>query len=79
MLLENIRETPDTHSDRRKIGWSRPIYVLRRGIEIFSGYLEKYENRYALLGSTTGSEVKVTFEADELPQLNRVAGIAIPV
>jgi hypothetical protein len=79
MLLENIRETPDTHSDRRKTGWSRPIYVLRRGIEIFSGHLEKDENRYALLGSTTGNEVKVTFDADELSQLNRVAGVAIPV
>jgi hypothetical protein len=79
MLLEKIRETPDPHSDRRKTGWSRPIYVLRRGIEIFCGYLERDENRCALLSSATENEVKVTFDADELSQLSRVAGIAVPV
>ena len=31
MLLENAPAVPDTREDQRKTGWSRPIYVLRRG------------------------------------------------
>lgn len=79
MLLENIAETPNVHIDRTKSGWSRPIYVLRRGIEIFCGYLEREDNRYALLSGTRGNNVKVTFDIGELAELNRVSGIAVLV
>jgi hypothetical protein len=79
MLIEKISLISDIRSDREKTGWSRPLYVLRRGVEIFCGHLDKGETRFALLSGAAGNEVNVTFSADELTQLNRVAGIAVPV
>lgn len=79
MLLEKIPRIPDTRSDRKKTGWSRPLYVLRRGLYTFCGYLESDSNQYALLSNSHIGGVKVAFRADELPSLNRVAGVAVPV
>lgn len=79
MLLEKIPQVPDTGSDRRKLGWSRPLYVLRRGLEIVCGYLEREGNQYALLSNSISDGVKVAFRAEELPSLSRVAGVAVPV
>ena len=79
MLLEKSPAIPDALGERRKIGWSRPIYVLRRGIEVFCGYLDKDESRYALLSNPAGIDVKTTFDDNELSQLHRVGGVAVPV
>ena len=79
MLLEELEKIPDIRRDLEKTGWARPLYVLRSDIEIVCGYLDKDASRYALLSSATGGKVKVTFDIDEFPRLNRVAGIAIPV
>jgi hypothetical protein len=78
MLLEKGASPTDIRSDR-KAGWSRPLYVLRRGLETFCGYLDKEGGTYALLSDTYGGGLKVSFRADELPSLSRVAGVAVPV
>lgn len=79
MLLEQLPEIPDTRSDRSKMGWSRPIYVLRRGLEMLVGYLERDGNRFALLTQSQGENAKVPFHADELGDVSRVSGVAVPV
>lgn len=78
LLLEEIPSVPDARRDRMKTGWSRPIYVLRRGLEIAYGYLERDGNQFALLSGLSGA-VKASFPAEELPHLSRVAGVAVPV
>lgn len=78
MLLEKIPQIPDPRGDTRKTGWSRPFYVLRRGLQSFYGYLEREGNQYALLSNSSG-RVKVAFRGDELPSLSRVAGVAVPL
>jgi hypothetical protein len=78
-LLEKVSEPPDTQSDARKVGWSRPMYALRRGTKIFCGYLKRDDNLFALFTDTQKKEPEITFFSDELPQLSRVSGIAVPV
>ena len=78
LLLEESTSMLDPHSDRQKFGWSRPIYVLRRGLEFICGYLDKNGSQYAVL-STANSEVKASFRAEDLGHLSRVTGVAVPV
>jgi hypothetical protein len=79
MLLEKIPKIPDTRNDKRKSGWSRPLYILRRGVQTLCGYLERDADQYALLSNSFSGEVKTAFGRDELPSLSRVAGVAVPV
>jgi len=79
MLLEKIPKIPDPRSDGRKLGWSRPLYVLRRGLQTFCGFLEREGDQYALLSNNDSGGVKVAFCADEFPSLRRVARVAVPV
>ena len=78
LLLEEIPSIPDTRAEKVRSGWSRPIYVFRRGLEVVCGYLEKDGNQYALL---SGSEVgiRASFRTEELSQLSRVVGVAVPI
>jgi len=79
VLLDKVPPAPDTRSERSKNGWSRPLYVLRRGMEILCGHLEREDSRFALLTGRQDETAKVTFEADEVGDLSRVCGVAIPV
>lgn len=79
MLLEKVSTIPDTRSDRSKTGWSRPIYVLRRGLEVFCGHLEREGNQYALLWNNGGNRLNATFGTEELDQVSLVSGVAVPV
>jgi hypothetical protein len=78
LLLEEIRSMPDIEGERRKVGWSRPIYVLRRGLEMIFGYLEREATQLALI-ARDDQQPHTVLRFDELHQLSRVAGIAIPV
>lgn len=78
MLLEKLSTIPDTGTVPQRSGWSRPIYVLRRGLKTFCGYLERSGSQFAILSNASGG-LEVGFHADELPQLSRVAGVAVPV
>ena len=79
VLLEKSSTIPDIPNDRRKTGWSRPIYVLQRGLRAFCGFLERDGDQFAVSSGTRSDEVKTTFRADEFALLSRVAGIAVPV
>jgi hypothetical protein len=78
MLLERILGIPDTRAETAKAGWARSLYLFRRGMQNFCGYLERAGNQYALL-SDAGGTAKITFGDDQLLALSRVAGIAVPV
>jgi len=78
LLLEEGPTDPDPLSDRMKSGWSRPIYVLRRRLDINCGYLERDGSQYALHSGVNGG-VKASFNAKDLGQLSRVTGVAVPV
>jgi hypothetical protein len=66
-------------ADGGKRGWSRPLYLLRRGVEAVCGYLERDDTRYVLLSGAKGQPAMAKFTSDELPFLSRVAGIAVPI
>jgi hypothetical protein len=78
LLLEGIASVPDTRSERTKSGWSRPMYVFRKGFEIACGFLERDGNQFALLSGADGP-IHTSFRAEALSQLSRVAGVAVPV
>ena len=77
MFLEKYLAIPDVQSEQRKVGWSRPIYVLRRGLETIFGYLERDGDGYALLSSAYGYGSKITFGKCELKDLRRVACVIV--
>ncbi len=79
LLLEQLTAMPDTRSDWNKKGWSRPLYVLRRGIETFCGYLERDGNRFALLTNHQEGNARIVFDPEELGNFGRVSGVAVPV
>lgn len=78
LFLNESPSIPDLQSDRAKSGWSRPIYVLRRGLEFICGYLDRDGDQYALLAGVNG-KIKGSFRTEDLAQLRRVSGIAVPV
>ena len=78
LLVEDNLATPDSFGERTKSGWSRPIYVLRRGLEFICGYLDKNGSQYAVLSAANGG-VKASLRAEDLGQLSRVTGVAVPV
>jgi hypothetical protein len=78
VLLEAATVTPAIEGDITKTGWSRPLYVFRKGIKLFCGYLEREGAQYALLTTAAGG-AQISLRADELKSLCRVAGIAVPV
>lgn len=78
LLLEECPARPDPGSDVTRLGWARPIYVLRRGLDIACGYLERNGSQYALLSGAYG-EVTTTFRAKDHAELSRVCGVAVPL
>lgn len=78
MLIEKSSVFPDVRDDVKKTGWTRSLYMFRRGMETFCGYLEREADRYVLLSELSGVP-KIAFGKDELSSLSRVAGIAVPV
>jgi hypothetical protein len=79
LLLEKLPAIPDTRSDGSRKGWPRPIYVLRRGVNLLCGYLERDGNRFVLLSNKQEESAKVTFDSDDLRDVSRVSGVAVPV
>jgi hypothetical protein len=79
LLLNDVSVEPDIRAEQRKSGWSRPIYVLRRGMESLCGYLERDNGGYALISTPYGHGTKAVIRKNELSRLYRVAGAAVPV
>jgi hypothetical protein len=79
MFLEKDLAIPDVQNEQRKAGWSRPLYVLRRGLETICGYLEGDGDGYALMSSAYGYGSKITFGKIELKDLRRASCVLVPV
>ncbi|HEX4650349.1 MAG TPA: hypothetical protein VH250_02485 [Granulicella sp.] len=79
MLLEKLPAIPDTRSDASKKGWSRPIYVFRKGVEFLCDYLEREGNRFALLTNSQEGSMKTMLHPEELHHVSRVCSVAVPV
>jgi hypothetical protein len=78
VVLEAAPATLDLRDEASKTGWSRPIYVLRKGMKAFCGYLERDGSRYGL-HTASGTDAQITFHAGELRSLRRIAGVAVPL
>jgi len=78
LLVEESPSMPDLLSERTKSGWSRPIYMVRRGLEFICGYLDKSGSQYVVLSAANGG-VKAFFPVQDLARLSRVTGVAVPV
>ena len=79
LVLEKPPAVPDVHTEQRRTGWSRPIYVLRRGVETICGYLERDGSEYALRSSAYGYGSKTTLIGDEFKNLWRAGCVLVPV
>jgi hypothetical protein len=79
LLLEKVPTIPDIGDEKKQVGWSRPIYILRKGFEVFCGYLEQEAHQYVLVSGTHNPAPGLVFPTNEFSQLNRVAGAAVPV
>ena len=79
VLAEGLPAFLDLQDDARKQGWSRPIYLLRRGVESLLGYLGRDGDRFVLLTGDKTDDVITIFGPSELCQLSRVSGVLIPV
>jgi hypothetical protein len=79
LLLEEISGVPAGENTARGSGWARPLYALRRGAEVLCGYLDRSGSDFALFTSTRRSDFPITFRAEELSKLSRIAGVAVPV
>jgi hypothetical protein len=79
MFLEKASAIPDIQNEQKKSGWSRPLYVFRRGLKTICGYLERDGAGYALLSSAYGYGSTVTFGKDELNGLWRVGCVLVAV
>jgi len=78
LLLEKLQLLPDAERERTRAGWSRPIYVLRRGFDMICGFLEREGAQLALIPGDR-EQPRALLRFDEIDQLSRVAGIAVPV
>lgn len=78
LLLEQAENLPDTDREHGMRGWSRPIYVLRRGMKILCGHLERDGDQWALTSGIAGT-IRAQFDRTDLAHLRRVAGVAVPV
>lgn len=79
ILLEELHAIPDTRNDASEHGWSRPLYVLRSGLETFFGHLERDGSSFALLNQSGLTPTKVVIHQSELPNLRRICGAIVPV
>lgn len=79
LLLNEVPVEPDVRAEQRKAGWSRPIYVLHRGLETLYGYLERDNGGYALISTPYGHGTKAVIRKSEFRHLYRVSGAAVPV
>lgn len=79
MLLEKTPADLNEHDLRRGTGWSRPVYALQRGIEVVCGFLSAEHNGFTLTSSPHGKVAKARLRAEELRNLRRVIGVAVPL
>jgi len=79
VLTEELSTVPDTRSDASKHGWSRPLYVFSKGLNMVFGHLERDGSNFALLNDPGSQSTKFVFSQSELPNLRRICGVIAPV
>ncbi len=77
-LLEEADGLPDTHNDRRKHDWDRPIYAIRYGRELLCGYVENDGQRLTLIPHPKSSARRISFSHHRVTVAGRFAAIASP-
>ncbi len=78
LLLEDVTAFPDVRLEGTKSGWERPLYVLRRGMEIICGHLD-WDGSVFSLRSRGESAHQTTFDEVDIARLGRVIGAAVPL
>lgn len=78
LLLDPVGALPDTRADVLKRSWARPLFVLRRNRAFTCGFLERDGNEF-ILDPGGDDHPSVKFSKDELQNLRRVSGVAVPV
>jgi hypothetical protein len=79
LLMESMTTLPDLENKSDSSGWSRPLYAIRRGVEIVLGHIRRDGSRLQLVPETGRYGDPVTFTVRELNQLHRIAGAVVPV
>jgi hypothetical protein len=78
LLLDKASGIPNLPRDATT-GWGRNIFAIHRGADFLCGYLDRDSDQYVLLAGARGTGAPVALHQDELRQLNRVSGVAVPV
>jgi hypothetical protein len=79
ILLEEISGIADIQSDTAKSGWGRRLYAFRRDTDLRCGYLDKNEDSYILLVGSHDAGEAISIPQDEIHQLSRISGVAVPL
>lgn len=79
LVTENVTTLPDLDANRETSGWSRPLYAMRRGLELMFGHVERDGSRLKLLPHGGADGTPITFSVSDLDQLQRICGAVVPV
>lgn len=79
LLLKPVEDSPHAERVEGGNGWTQPLYVLRRGLQLVTGYLERDSSGYTLLSSTVALPRKESVASNEILSLQQVVGVAVPV
>ncbi len=77
LMLEPCSGHVEAQHDSTRRGWSRPMYALRRGVEILFGHLETEGDGFRFL-SVQLPEHKTSLRVNEFRNLRRIVGIVAP-
>lgn len=75
-LLEEMDRIPDTRQERKKLGWDRPIYAIRRDGEILCGHLDNDGQHVALIPHARSSGRRIAFLHHQVKMVERFVGLA---
>lgn len=79
LLLKPLGTFPHPERIEGSNGWTQPLYVLRRGLQLVTGHLERNSSGYALLSGPVSLPRRDSVALDEISLLQQVVGVAVPV
>lgn len=79
LLTEELPLIPDVRTDASKKGWCRPLYALRRGVDVVIGHLDRDSDGFVFLRSGEGTTETISIGADRILDVRRVCGALVPV
>lgn len=78
VLLKPLTVPPDCETEKKRKGWSKPLYILQRSLRIVAGHLERDSSGYALVWRVGNSRMNDAIAPGELSSLHRVTGVVVP-